>query len=201
MTELFPNKYQTSTLGIDITVPCSASVEAYDQRAGKSGACLEDAIAGLVAWSTLPDIQDKFAEALEKASNIARLVDADATEKARAKAKDPAKVKDVLEKPRAYKNRVWAQASDDDKKEYTNLLREIASQTPADPAPSARAKGVPKDLLAKADSLLTLSDDELEAKVGKYLAAVEFDLARDNDGRPDRESLAVLVGKFLDTML
>lgn len=204
MTEtLFTGRYATSTLGIDINVPIITSVEAYDQRAGKTGSCLEDANAGLVAWSTLPDIQEKYADALAKLSGVTREVDAEATAKAAARAKDPAKAKSVLEKPKAFKTRVFAQFATDAAviAEFTKLAQTIADETPADPAPSARQKGVDKGLLAKADSQLALDDAALETKVSKYLAVVDFDLDRGDDGRPTRDSLALLIGKYVDALM
>lgn len=200
MSDIFNGQYKTSTLGIDILVPVISNVDAYNQRAGSPTAVIDDANDALVRWNTLPEIQDKFAEELEKVSGVTRAVDADATAKAKARAKDGGNVKDVKEKPKAYWLRVKAASSDSQIAEYENLCRQIALSTPADPAPSQRQKGIPKDLLAKADSLLALDDTSLEAKVEKYLAIVEFDVARDDQGRPTRESLAQLVGKVLEAM-
>jgi hypothetical protein len=55
--------------------------------------------------------------------------------------------------------------------------------------------------LEKADSMLALDDEALEAKVSKLLATVEgFDLTRDGDGRPTRDSLAALVKTFVESV-
>lgn len=55
-----------------------------------------------------------------------------------------------------------------------------------------------KTCCQKADSLLTLPADQLQAKVDKYLGAVRgFQIETDENGKPDRVSLARLVGRYL----
>ena len=76
--------------------------------------------------------------------------------------------------------------------------RELASKTAIDASPSRPDK----DLLSKADSLLTLPADQLQDKVDKYLGAVrDFQLETDENGKPDRVSLARLVGRRLRDIL
>jgi hypothetical protein len=80
--------------------------------------------------------------------------------------------------------------------------RELASKTAIDASPSKRMAGPDKDLLSKADSLLTLPADQLQDKVDKYLGAVrDFQLETDENGKPDRVSLARLVGRRLRDIL
>ena len=72
------------------------------------------------------------------------------------------------------------------------------STVPIDASPSKRIAGPGKDLLAKADSLLTLPQDQLQAKIDKYKGAVEHELETNEEtGKPDRNSLARLIGKYL----
>jgi len=80
--------------------------------------------------------------------------------------------------------------------------RKLASKTATDASSSKRMAGPGKDLLSKADSLLTLPADQLQDKVDKYLGAVrDFQLETDENGKPDRVSLARLVGRYLvDTL-
>jgi hypothetical protein len=76
--------------------------------------------------------------------------------------------------------------------------RELASKTAIDASPSKRMAEPGKALLSKADSLLTLPADQLQDKVDKYLGAVrDFQLETDENGKPDRVSLARLVGRYL----
>ena len=80
--------------------------------------------------------------------------------------------------------------------------RELASKTAIDASPSKRMAGPGKDLLSKADSLLTLPADQLQGKVDKYLGAVgDFQLETDENDKQNRASLARLVGRYLDLLM
>ena len=80
--------------------------------------------------------------------------------------------------------------------------RELASKTAINASPSKRMAGPGKDLLSKADSLLTLPVDQLQGKVDKYLGAVgDFQLETDENDKPNRASLARLVGRYLDLLM
>jgi len=186
----------------DLPFPGHTDAEEFDREAGEAGACVEEADASLVYRSTLPAFHKAFTPTVESLSSIKRGVNTEATERAKARSKTPDKVEDVPESFITYANRVKAQVSEADWKALDAAARELSAQTKVDASPSARQAGPGKDLLAKADSLLTLPADQLAAKVDKYQGAVEgFELTTDESGKPDRASLARLVGKYLEYLL
>lgn len=194
--------YDTNSLGYKLTFKGPESVEAYDQAAGRVGACLEDACDNTIYRSTLPEWQEAFATRVEEQTGEKRGVDQVATERAKSRAKDPAKINDVPEKVKAFIQRITATMSEVDKAGLARLAQEVANGITVDPSPSKRAKGPDKALLAKADSLLTLPADQLQVKIDKYLAKVEgFELETDEADKPERNSLARLIGQYLDILL
>jgi hypothetical protein len=194
--------YETNSLGYKLTFEGPKTVEEYDQKAGRVGACLEDAVDNTIYRGTLPEWQDEFARKVAERTGVERGTDNAATERARSRSKDPAKVNDVPEKVKAYVQRVTAGMSEQEKNNLAVLAQEVANGIYVDPSPSKRAKGPGKDLLAKADSLLTLPEDQLQTKIDKYLSRVEgFELETDENDKPERNSLARLIGRYLDILL
>jgi hypothetical protein len=179
------------------------SAEDFDREAGVVGACVEEGDTSIAYRSTLPEFHKAFTPQMEQLSSVKRGVNAEATARAKSRAKDPSKVVDVPESFITYANRVKAGLSDADFKALDAAARALAATIKIDASPSKRVAGPGKDLLAKADSLLTLPADQLQAKVDKYLSVAEgFDLETDETtGKPERTSLARLVGKYLDHML
>ena len=194
--------YETNSLGYKLSFKGPNSVEDYDQKAGRVGACLEDACDNTIYRGTLPEWQDAFAAAVEEKLKVKRGIDQAATDRAKSRAKDPSKIQDVAEKVKAFVQRVTAGMSEVEKGELTALAQQIANNITVDPSPSKRARGPGKDLLAKADSLLTLPADQLQQKIDKYLSKVEgFELETDEADKPERNSLARLIGQYLDILL
>lgn len=187
----------------DLPFPGHENAEEFDREAGEQGACVEEADASVAYRSTLPEFHKAFTATVEQLSGVKRGINEDATNKAKARAKDPAKVEPVPESFITYANRVKASLSEADWKALDSAARELAAQTKIDASPGKRQAGPGKDLLAKADSLLTLPADQLSAKTDKYLGVCEgFDLQMDEaTGKPERTSLARLVGKYLEYML
>jgi hypothetical protein len=176
---------------------------AFDTEAGEQGACVEEADASIAYRSTLPEFHKAFTPTIESMSGVKRGVNADATAKAKARSKTPEKVDDVPESFITYANKVKAQVGDEEFKKIDAAARELSASMKIDSSPGKRQAGPGKDLLTKADSLLTLPADQLQTKVDKYLGAVEgFELQTDETtGKPDRASLARLVGKYLEYLL
>ncbi len=186
----------------DLTFPAHEDAESFDREAGEVGACVQEADASLAYRSHLPEFHRTFTEQMESLSGVKRGVNTDATEKAKARSKTPDKVDDIPESFIVWANRVKASLSEADFKALDAAAREQALKMPLDASPSKRMAGPGKDLLSKADSLLTLPADQLQTKVDKYLGSVgDFQLETDENGKPDRASLARLVGKYLDFML
>lgn len=198
-----PDKvYETNSLGFPLKFKGPATVEEYDRIAGKVGACLEDAVDNTIYRSTLPEFQDEFAKKVAALTGQARKVNTDATAAAKARSKNPDKVKDIQETVKSFVQRTTASMSETDKKALAAMAQEVADTIVVDPSPSKRAAGLSKDLRSKAESLLTLPTDQLEAKVTKYLDKVSgFELERDEQNKPTVESLGRLIGQYLDVLL
>jgi hypothetical protein len=191
--------YETNTMGYPIKLQGPDTVEAYDQKGGKQGLCLEDAVDNTIYRSTLPEVQDQFGAYLESVFGK-RQVNTEATEAARKRSKTPDKVKDVLETWTRFHNRVTAGLDEATKAELAAKIQEIADKIEVDPSPSKRRGGLRKDLREKAESLLTLPVDQLETKITGYLEEVPgYDLERDsdNENKPTVESLGRLVGEIM----
>lgn len=198
--------YETETSRFKVKFNGPDTVEEADQQAGKKGAALEEGVYSIIYRATLPEFWRKFVPEITKLTGIAREVDVAATEKARARAvkagKDPKDVKDVPEKWSAYDRRVWAQVDEATRGQLMSLAQTVADGISITFAPTKRGAGIDKKFLVKADSLLTLSDDELDAKINKYLGIIPgYELDRDEDGRPERESLARLVEQVFEATI
>lgn len=193
--------YETSTMGFDVKFNGPDTVEDYDRAAGKVGSCLADACENTIYRSTLPELQSKLVDKIEALTGAKREVNQTATDAAKGRAKDPSKVKDILETVPKFVKRAIAGMSDADKAALQQEIQTIADGITVDPSPSKRQRGPAKDLLAKADQTLTLPEDEREAKITKWLGLVEgFELEREEDNTPNRESLALLVGEVVKGM-
>lgn len=194
-------------------------IAAYDADAGQidgKSSGMYDLNKSLVWRSTLPEFHKKFVPIMEELSGIKRGVDEKATEVLKARAKDDeakAKVKDVPEKFVTYAARVKASIDADNAKAkeageepsdtWTQIVlrgRELAKTIKVDATPGRTPAGPEKSYIAKADSILTRTDDEIEATVTKLTTLVPtFELERDEEtGRPNRDSLARLAKAAFD---
>lgn len=208
------SKYSTNSVGYALKFEGPADAAEYDTKAGKVGACVEDACDNTIYRSTLPEWQEAFEPKLTELTGVKRGVDQKATDAARARSKNPDKVKDVPEKFKAFNLRARAAffvdesgAALDEKsdaykakdKELDALAQSVADTITIDPSPSARAAAPSKANLAKADDILAREEAKREATIANLLSVVsDYELERDEAGLPDRDSLARLVGKFVE---
>lgn len=190
------------------------SEEEYNKEAGAPNqetfpgyvsAVLADADGALITWNGLPKFGRGFVKTVEEATGLKRRQNEKAFAKAKERSKTPDAVKpeDYLETTASFYEWVFAQLDDAQKASLSAQAIEYAATIKADASPSARGpKGPSKDLLAKADSVLALDEDAREGKITKWsnlLAgeSVTFELARDEAGVPNRESLAYMAGEVL----
>lgn len=208
-------KFKTSSIGFDLSFTGPSTIEDYNAKGGvrASGlpAVLEDAVGAEIAWGTLPEWQDEFDKALTAAypGEYVRQVNEKATAEAKARAKsDDAKAKAVVHETvtKSVKRFLAGIADDDEGKAklaaIKALAQSVADGIEIDPSPSKRQGAPKKDYLAKAETWLALSDEELEAKIEAGVAAgANIDLiARDDNGRPTKDSLARFIGAYIDAM-
>lgn len=196
-------KYDTRSCGYKLAFNGPDTVEAYDQKANKTGQALEDAVNNTIYRGTLPEWQEEFARVLAQRTGIARGVDEVATAKLKERAKGD--VRDIPERFKIYNARVQATYANGDeakKAELAAWAQEVADTIEIDPSPTQRVSAATKGDLAKADDILDHDVDYIEAKVTKMLSAVpDFDLARDDENKPERASFAKLIGRYIDAML
>lgn len=203
-------KYDTRSCGYKLAFTGQDSVEEYDEAAGRVGAALEDAVNNTIYRSTLPEWQATFGKVLEEKTGIPREIDAEATARVKAKAKNPNDTRDVPERFRTYNQRVRKQYAGAEGEETGNgeklaelqkWAQEVADGIRVDPSP-ARISAISKGDIIKAEDVLDHDVEYIEQKVQKFLAAVpDFELVRDDDNRPEKQSLARLIGKYIDTLL
>ncbi|HEU0049869.1 MAG TPA: hypothetical protein VFQ43_19935 [Nitrososphaera sp.] len=196
-------EYPTNSLGFKLRFKGPSTADEYNQAAGRTDAIVEDAIDNTLYRGTLPQWQSEFQQRLEQMTGIKRGVDQEATQRAKSRSKKPDEVKDVPEKVKAYVARVTSQMSDADKAALNGVAQEVADGITIDPSPAKRQAGPDKTVLSRADSWLTLPDDQLQAKIDKALAAVDgFELETDEEtGKPDRRSLAFLISRYADVLM
>jgi hypothetical protein len=193
-----PKRIVTTGPFKDIAILGHRSVEERDEEAGKVGSTLEDADYSDIYRGTLQEIHDKAAPQIASLTGISRGVNEEQTAKNQARLKEGKVAKPVPESFVDYAARVKAGISDEDWKAVDALVREIALATPVDASPSKRVGAVSKANLEKADDVLTRSVDKIEDAVSKLMADVpEFDLTRDEDGKPERSSLARLIASAI----
>jgi hypothetical protein len=203
-------QYPTQSCGYKLSFTGQDTVEEYDEAAGEPGAALKDAVNNTIYRSTLPEWQNAFGKLLQERTKIPREIDPDATARVKARAKNPNDTKAVPERFRTYNTRVrklYAGADGENGgdpakvKELETWAQEVAASITVDPSP-ARVSAIAKGDLLKAEDILDHDTDYIEAKVQKFLAAVpEFELIRDDDNRPEKQSLARLVGRYIDVVL
>ena len=202
--------YDTRSCGYKLSFTGQDSVEEYDEAAGRQGAALEDAVNNTIYRSTLPEWQAAFGKVLEERTGIPREIDQEATARVKSRAKDPGNTRDVPERFRTYNNRVrklYAGADGDTEGDSDKLAelqqwaQEIATGIQVDPSP-ARISAVNKGDLIKAEDVLDHDAEYIEQKVQKFLAAIpDFELVRDDDNKPEKQSLARLIGRYIDSLL
>lgn len=139
-------------LGITVNVSVPETAEEYDQLAGEVNACVQDANQQILMHSWGGKFRDKFAEALEKATEIEWPVNAEAT--AKAPKKKDGTVTPVHITPADYLKLVCGQL---DKKpsDFQAIADEVAAKIAFDPSESERGAGrVSKTNTAAAEKLL-----------------------------------------------
>lgn len=196
-------KFETSSAGYDLAFNAPNSVEEYD-KLSDAGQCLKDAIADTINRATILTWQSEFAKVLAERTGISREIDQKATAAVKEKAKNPETARDIPERFTTYNKRVNEQyANGDDAKrgDLETWAQEVADRVTFDPA-RQRTGTIAKGDLTKAEDILSGTPESIDAKVSKYLQLVpDFNLVRDDNGLPEKQSLARLVGKYVEALL
>jgi tetrahydromethanopterin S-methyltransferase subunit G len=143
---------QFKSLGFNFNLAVPETAEEFDQLAGKSGACVDEATRNVVYRQANHDFRKAFCEAVENETGIPR-----ETKTVKNAKGEEREVFD--EKEQEYINRVQI-AKDENDEPVTNeeKLQVIASQVGKDikfdPTPSERKKKAPKEIEENAKGIL-----------------------------------------------
>jgi hypothetical protein len=176
------------SLGFDVPVQVPSSVEEYDQLAGRSGACLDDAINNVIYRGVLAVFRRNLASALEKETSFP----IERKQKVNAK-KEPqfdAQNQPILvlaETEGDYVGRLQAHLGLDDdafKSRFANTAATVATGLKFDPKASERApRTPPKTYLEAARSVIAgggtyeNAAKKLSAQIGRDVPATEEGVA------------------------
>lgn len=186
----------------DVNIYGHRTVEERDAEAGRPGLTLEDADYSDLYRGGIDEVYDKWIPWAEKGSGYKREVNAELTAKSQARAKEGKTVKDVLDTQVTFATKLQAKIEPELWKNYDAQFRAFALETPIDASPSKRTGAASKANLEKADDILNRTPDRIESAVTTMLGSVpEFDLIRDEEGKPERTSLARLVGAHIAVQL
>jgi hypothetical protein len=199
--------YETSSCGYTLKFNGPASVEDYDSKANRPGACLDDACKKTINTRTAVDWQEAFASLLAERTGIPRKVDDEATARAKSRSRNPNGVTPVNERLSAYNTRViseWANGDQVKRAALQEWAQEIADKIEIDPSPPVTAKTSPAPAagksgdLAKANEILSHDYGYIEERVKLMLSEVaDYVLVRDDKGKPDPQSLARLLNRYI----
>jgi len=122
---------QFTSCGVTGTAYAPASVEEFDKLAGKTGACLAEAVSNVLFRSMLPEFREKFCEAIATKYNVPRKTKPDPSGKKDTNG-NPKEV--FAETEVAYVERVAAQLGVD-VSAFQPLADELCKQKRADGSP------------------------------------------------------------------
>lgn len=181
--------YTNNTLGIQTTIQVPESADEYDKKAGRVGACVEDATQYNILHSYNTKLRSEFLDALEKETGVKRNVDQARTDAQPAK-KDGTKTP-VYEKESLYFKRVCSETGKT-AAEFKDLAQKTADALPFDNTESTGGGGrIGKEYKTAAADLIAKGAETL-AKVIANLERLNPGLTveLDDDGQPTEESLA-----------
>ena len=197
---------QTSSCGYDLTFQGPATIADYDAKGGKDGLALEHAILYTTYREILPAWQESFAALLAARTGIPRVIDEEATARARSQSKHPENVAPLRERVLAYNKRVaaqWINGDETRRAELQTWAQEVADKIEAVPSsvlPAPKEPPISKVDLLKANEILSHPTDYIEERVTLMLAELpDYQLLRDatNENKPQPQSLARLINAYI----
>lgn len=197
MTHLPPRYVRTPHGPLTLEFLGHDSIESYDLDAGFAGAHLDFADRWHVHRETVLRFDEQFTPWVETFSGIPRQVSEKLTAKRRAQSPNPEKITPIKERFLTYITRV-CESVDAEKRaailaEGLRLSRLIAISA----APAEKDSPIEPVFQKRAESILLQDLDTINSKVQKFLPLVpNFELVRDNNGKPIQESMARLLQKY-----
>ena len=183
--------YETNSCGYTLKFNGPETVADYDSKGG-DGACLKDACLKTIYQDVLPDWQEAFATILSERTGINRLPE--------EKRLRPYNIRVIAE---------WANGNEEKRAQLQAWAQEIADKIELDPSPlpatttaKAPAAGGKSGDLAKANEILSHDSAYIEERVSLMLSTIpDYNLLRDIEGKPDAQSLARLLNRWIIAQL
>lgn len=182
---------QNKSMGLVVNVEVPDSVEEYNQLAGRNDACLEDAIQYNLFHSFNSEFRNKFAEAVEKETGIARNLNEAAMAKSPERKDGKEKTK-IYENPGSYIARVLAEKGVE-ASAFQDVGDRIARSIKFDPSEGTRSGSgkVGKEYLAAAETIINAGPDKLEGAIEKLESLnTGLTIERNSEGGVDVDTLA-----------
>lgn len=165
-------KYQNTTLGLQIVIDVPETAEEFDKLAGRTGACVEEAVRNVIYRSVNPEFRRNLCERLEKETGIER------ASKTTGEGDDAKTVYTQTEKEYYNSFLVDGHIDEETAQMYAN---EIAATLTFDPSPTTRAKKAPKEIETAARHIMdaiksgTTDEDTVKSKFVAVLGIESFD--------------------------
>lgn len=180
--------YSSRSCGYKLKFQGPATIEAYDEQAGRPGAALEDACLMTIYRTTLNEWGEQFAQLLTERTGFSR---------------------ENGERLKSFNSRVlenWVTDNGAKREQLQKWAQEVADKLVVDPSRAvstlASTTSISKADLAKANEILSHDSDYIETRVNLLLGEVpDYELTRQNDGKPEPQSLARLIGSYIAAKL
>lgn len=173
------------------------SIEQYDAEAGYPGAALETADRFHVHRETMGRFDQEMTPVIERITGIKRECDERLTAKRRKASPNPERISPIRERFLSYLLRVDALATEEQKAEVKREALRLSRSLQISTAPAERKAPLEQRFYERADSILSADLETIDSKVSRWQSLVpDFELARDNDGKPIRDNLARLLQRY-----
>lgn len=194
MTQKF---IRTKSGPITVEFLCHISESAYDKEAGYSGAMAEDAHRWHVHRSTINLFYADFIPKVEILTGIPRRVDEKKTLRKKSDSQNPDRISPIYESYTNYLTRIFPETTEALREEILSLALSLSQTFKVNVAPAERNSPVDICYYKRADSVLEQPLDIINQKISKLLQSVpNFQLARESNEKPQRDSLARLYQQY-----
>ena len=178
--------YMNNTLDLTFPVTVPKTASAFDRMAGRTGACVEEAVRNVIYRGVNHDFRAALCERLEAETGEPR--------KSHEEGEGEKKRTVYDETEKQYKARLIVEGHTDDE-QCQLFANEIGKTIVFDPSPSSRSKKAPKEIENAADNLLAAIEGDstgsttAETVAGKIASRLGIAAFADSFGEWSRDSL------------
>lgn len=190
-------KCQSATVNLEFL--CHPDQASFDKEAGYPGAMFEAAHRYFAHGFTLAEFHKKFIPKIEELSGIARRIDEKKFDRKKSQSPNPDKLSPVYESYTSYLTWLWPQLTNEQRLVYSELALSESREFRINVAPAETKSPIDICYYKRADSILEQEVDVIKSKLPKYIQLVpNYEIAFEDSGKPNRDSLARLLQKFED---